>query len=124
MKIAELTLKNYRNFINETIAPGDGVNIIFGDNAQGKTNLLEAIWMFTGGRSFRGATDADLVTFQKKFGELNIAFEAEQRKQTAQLRIINQKRQAILNGIEKKNTIRNDWDILCVALYSRAFGAG
>ena len=102
MKIAELTLKNYRNFVNETITPGDGVNIIFGDNAQGKTNLLEAIWMFTGGRSFRGATDADLVTFQKKFGELNIAFEAEQRKQTAQLRLINQKRQVILNGIEKK----------------------
>ena len=39
----------------------DGVNLIYGKNAQGKTNITEAVWMFTGARSFRGSKDIDLV---------------------------------------------------------------
>ena len=39
------------------------MNVIYGRNAQGKTNLLEAVWLFTGGRSFRGARDGELVAF-------------------------------------------------------------
>ena len=47
----------------EQFSPGPGVNVICGSNAQGKTNLLEGLWLFTGGRSFRGAKDSELVAF-------------------------------------------------------------
>ena len=39
------------------------VNVIYGNNAQGKTNLLEAIWLFSGGHSFRGSKDTELINF-------------------------------------------------------------
>ena len=46
-----------------SVLPCESVNIIYGDNAQGKTNLLEAVWLLSGAKSFRGAKDADLIRF-------------------------------------------------------------
>ena len=46
MKVIALKFENYRNLKDNIITPCDGVNIIYGDNAQGKTNLLEALWFF------------------------------------------------------------------------------
>ena len=63
MRVTQLELTNFRNIENAAVRPCDGVNIIWGDNAQGKTNLLESIWLFTGCRSFRGAKDAECVNF-------------------------------------------------------------
>lgn len=65
MIIKNLSCKNFRNFKEIEFTPTESMNVIFGDNAQGKTNLLEAIWLFCGAKSFRGAKDAEL----KKFGE-------------------------------------------------------
>ena len=48
MRINSLSLENYRNIIRCDLTPGEGVNLIVGDNAQGKTNLMEAIWLLTG----------------------------------------------------------------------------
>ena len=48
MRINSLSLENYRNIILCDLTPGEGVNLIVGDNAQGKTNLMEAIWLLTG----------------------------------------------------------------------------
>lgn len=46
MKVIALKFENYRNLKDNIISPCDGVNIIYGDNAQGKTNLLESLWFF------------------------------------------------------------------------------
>ena len=46
MKITRIEIENYRNIENMEFSPCDGVNIIYGDNAQGKTNLMEALWLF------------------------------------------------------------------------------
>ena len=54
MKVTGLECVDFRNIRNLGIEPCEGVNVIYGDNAQGKTNLLESIWLFTGCRSFRG----------------------------------------------------------------------
>lgn len=54
-------LENYRNIVSALFVPGRELTVICGKNGQGKTNLLEAIWMLTGGRSFRGAKDAELI---------------------------------------------------------------
>ena len=54
MKITKVSVKDFRNIENIEINLCENANIIYGDNGQGKTNFLEALWMFTGAKSFRG----------------------------------------------------------------------
>lgn len=88
MTIRELTFCGFRNLKDGCIRPSEGMNVIYGDNAQGKTNLLECIWMFNGVRSFRGAKDSELVSFKNTSATVSVAFFAEERMQTAQIRIL------------------------------------
>ena len=74
MKIDLLTLYNYRNYNNLNLKLSSNINIFTGFNAQGKTNLLEAMWIFTGGHSFRGAKDSELIAFGKTTFEMNMKF--------------------------------------------------
>lgn len=101
MKINNITLENYRNIKNMTVN-FDDVNIIWGENAQGKTNLIEAIYLFTGSRSFRGTKDKELIKFDEKKSKLDIEFFSNERNQTAQIEI-SDKRRGKLNGISKKS---------------------
>lgn len=73
MKINSITLENYRN-IKELSVDFDDVNIIWGENAQGKTNLLEAIYLFSGAKSFRGAKDKELVKFDCDYAKMKLDF--------------------------------------------------
>lgn len=98
MKVNKIELKGFRNIDNICIEPDEGVNIIYGENAQGKTNILEAIWLFSGLKSFRGAKDKELVGFDKNFAKLRIEFSAFSREQKAEITVIN-KRGAVLNGV-------------------------
>lgn len=84
------------------ITPAPGVNILYGDNAQGKTNLLEACWLFTGGKSFRGAKDTELVRFGAEKATLSLQFEAGERSQEAAITIAGRRR-LILNGVTQKS---------------------
>ena len=60
MFVTRLACESFRNLEDGELFPCQGVNVIYGGNAQGKTNLLEALWLFTGGHSFRGAKDTEL----------------------------------------------------------------
>ncbi len=66
MYITELELKNYRNYDNLQIEFNKKVNLILGNNAEGKTNLLESIYLSSIGRSFRTNKDAELIKFDKE----------------------------------------------------------
>lgn len=101
MKINSISIENFRN-IEKLDLDFDDVNIIYGQNAQGKTNLIEAIYLFTGSKSFRGVKDRELIRFGCDFSKLKIDFESENRNQTAEIRI-DGKRTAYLNGIKKKS---------------------
>ena len=61
MRLEWLEVENYRNIAHAQLDPGDELTVLCGVNGQGKTNLLEAIWLLTGGKSFRGGKDAELV---------------------------------------------------------------
>ena len=98
MRVTELTFEGFRNLHPGRWNPDEGVNILYGDNAQGKTNLLEACWLFTGGRSFRGAKDAEMVAFGADAAKLTLAFEAGGREQDASI-TIRQRRSVSLNGV-------------------------
>ena len=64
MRVEHLQFRNYRNLKDGCISPCEGVNIIYGKNAQGKTNIVEALWLFCGGHSFR--TQSYLNGVEKK----------------------------------------------------------
>lgn len=76
----------YRN-LEHLVLDFDDVNVIYGENAQGKTNLIEAVYLFTGAKSFRGARDSELVQFGKEQAQLQIHFVSGNRPQTAMLQI-------------------------------------
>ena len=99
MTVTSIEYKDFRNLAQIALRPSDGVNVIYGENAQGKTNLIEGIWLFSGMKSFRGAKDAELVRFGQEFGRLKIAFEANGRPQKAEM-TVTARRSVRLNGVE------------------------
>lgn len=106
MYIKKLEFNNFRNLENSFLIPQNGVNVICGNNAQGKTNLLEAIWLFTGGHSFRGNKDIELTKLidgkNCKNASLRAEFFSEERDQWAKLNIEDGKRNSVINGVAKK----------------------
>lgn len=102
MRVIRLQYDGYRNLVPDVMEAAEGVNLIYGDNAQGKTNLVEGVWLFTGAKSFRGSKDGELTGFDKEFSRLKLDFYAAGREQNAELRVAG-RRQAILNGVELKS---------------------
>ena len=64
MYISSVELKNYRNYEYASIPFQNGINILFGDNAQGKTNVLESLYVCATTKSHRGSKDRELIQFQ------------------------------------------------------------
>lgn len=99
MIASSIFTENFRNLSPASLEFVDGVNVIAGENGQGKTNLLEAICLFTGVRSFRGAKNQELIAKGQKFARMELHFHAEKRDQSANL-VITEKKQATLNGVK------------------------
>lgn len=71
MKLETLRVENCRNIKEAQLQPDEGLTVIAGENGQGKTNLLECIYLLTGGKSFRGSKDMHLVRNGQPFGKVN-----------------------------------------------------
>lgn len=95
MKVEKLLLQNFRNIEEMELLPSPGINVIYGENAQGKTNLLEGIWLFTGLRPFRGAKDKEMIRFGTKEARLFMEYFNDSREQNAEIRIGNTRRAEI-----------------------------
>lgn len=100
MRVQRLEGMDYRNAERLLLEPGPGVNVLYGDNAQGKTNLIEAMWLFTGAKSFRGAREAECIRFGKKTARLTMDFEAQGREQRADI-VLGEGKKILLNDVEK-----------------------
>ena len=61
--IKNIDITDYRNIKKANVEFSPGINIIYGENAQGKTNFMEAVWLMSGGKSFRGTKDKDMIGF-------------------------------------------------------------
>ena len=70
MKLRRIVLDGFRNYTDFTADFSPGVNVIWGENAQGKTNLLEAIGFLSGARSHRARGDKELISFHKDRGTI------------------------------------------------------
>lgn len=87
MIIKSLSVANFRNYEKEHIEFSDGTNVIYGNNAQGKTNLLEAVHLFASGKSHRTKSDSELIKFGERFMKLGIEFSDKSRDYKAVMQI-------------------------------------
>lgn len=62
-----IKIEGFRNLADAKLEFCDGINTFYGDNGQGKTNLLETVWLLAGGKSFRGSKDQEMINFDKDF---------------------------------------------------------
>lgn len=99
MIIQGINIENFRNIEKMNIEPCENVNVIYGENAQGKTNIIEGIWLFTGCRSFRGTKDKELIRFGESKAEIGLDFFSENRRQQMKIKIA-EKKVISLNGID------------------------
>ena len=103
MKVKSLRLKNFRNYGEEEFVFDEGINILYGENAQGKTNVVEALYMFSSSRSHRGVRDRELVKFGEKEAEAELSFYSQNRDQSALMKLFTDKNKKLsINGIEQR----------------------
>ena len=117
MLMHRYSFRGFRNLAQGQMDVHPHFNVFTGDNAQGKTNLLEGIWLFSGAKSFRNAKDADLIQFGTDHAQLQASFFSEGREQEAQLQITPGKRTAFLNKVEKKSTLEL-FGVFCAVVFS------
>ena len=104
MTVNSVNIKNFRNIADLSFTADNGVNVIYGENAQGKTNILESIWLFTGCKSFRGAKDNELIKFGEDFAKINLNFSDKSREKKSEIIIADKKKNASLNGVSLRST--------------------
>ena len=105
MTIKEIYLDGFRNYNGVTAKFADGVNVIAGSNAQGKTNLIESVFFLTAGRSFRFAGDKDLISFDRDSACIRACVESCGREQMLEARIFRgRRRELYANGVKLKKT--------------------
>jgi len=101
LKINNLSVKNFRNYKSENISFCNGINYIYGENGQGKTNIIEALYFFCTGKSFKGAKEKEIILFGEEEAEILIYFDTQKSKNNAKI-ILNEEKIISLNGISIK----------------------
>ena len=101
MWIKKIKINNFRNYKNEEIKFNKNINIFYGENAQGKTNIIEAIFLSSIGKSFRTSKDKELIKLEENNCNLEIEFEKKDRDGTIKI-IIENKKNIYINGIKIK----------------------
>ena len=108
MRLNNLRLRGFRNYeeLDADFVPG--VNLILGENAQGKTNLLEAVSYLSTGRSFRTAKTQELIRFGAEFADLNADVFSQGREQSVRAVIFagRRPRQLYLGGVKQKSAAK------------------
>ena len=94
---------NYRNIKEAHFDFYPGMNIIFGKNAQGKTNVLEGIYNFSNGKSFRKTKDKELINFDEDYSNLEIVYTDSKRENKLKIEYFkDNKKKLYINGIKEQ----------------------
>ncbi len=106
MRLDHLQVEQFRNLEKAELHPAPRLTVLCGANGQGKTNLLESIWLLTGAKSFRGAKDAELIRRDQPFAVIEADFEGGGREQALRLTVgakgsERPGRRARLNGADR-----------------------
>ena len=101
MWISKINLNNFRNYKNEIIELNKNINIFYGENAQGKTNIIESIFLCSMGKSFRAKKDTEMIQLGKEKAIIEIFYEKSDRCGKIKIDLSNRKN-IYLNGIKLK----------------------
>jgi len=116
--IKKLILKNYRNYREQEIAFDDGITILWGKNAQGKTNALEAIFLLSAGRSHRNPREKELIYENEKYARVFAEIIQENGIHTVEIILSRTERKRILvNGIPVSR-VGEMFGHLCTVMFS------
>ena len=99
MIIKSIEIENYRNYDKQEIVFDEKTNIIFGDNAQGKTNILEAVFISGTTKSHRGSKDGEIVGFGKEDAFIRALYEKNGVEQKVNMQLRSKKKKSVfVNG--------------------------
>lgn len=101
MWINKLKIKNFRNYLEEEINLNKNINIFYGENAQGKTNIIESIFLCAMGKSFRAKKDIEMINFNEQNSIIEINYEKSDRDGNIKIEL-GARKNIYLNGIKKK----------------------
>ena len=102
MIIKSVELNNFRNYARQAISFGEGINILYGKNAQGKTNVLEALYIAATGKSHRSNNYNDLITYGQVGFEIKLVAVIDQRETTIVIKYSKETgRYAEINGVKR-----------------------
>ena len=101
MYIKTIKLQNFRNYKNQEITLSPKINIFYGDNAQGKTNILEAIFLCAFGKSFRTSKEKELILLEENYLQTEINYQKSDREGKIKISLAN-KKQIEVNGVKIK----------------------
>ncbi len=99
MFIKNIKVENFRNYENEVIEFNKNINIIYGNNAQGKTNILEAIFFSALGKSFRTSKEKQVIMKEKNFFKIHTEFKKKDREGTVDL-FLGDNKTISVNGVK------------------------
>lgn len=103
MRVASIHLDGFRNYEDFSAEFDPGVNVIWGENAQGKTNLLEAIGFLSGARSHRARGDKELIAFQRDRGTITARAESRGREFLMEVQLVRGvRRKLFVNHVKLK----------------------
>lgn len=102
MELREITLTNFRNYEETHVQFSSGVNVLIGENAQGKTSLLEAIYMLSLARSHRSSNDREVIRWDSDFATLEGRIIRRNSELPLKLQITKKGKQAKVNHLEQK----------------------
>lgn len=101
MKVNSVTVCNFRNYGDFSVSFDSGINVLCGKNGIGKTNLLEGIFLFAGGKSFRGAKDREMIRFGCENAAVRLNFDTGGSTNELEARLFRgQKKQLFKNGFQ------------------------
>ena len=101
MWIKKIKIKNFRNYNEQEINLEKNINIFYGQNAQGKTNIIEAIFLCSLGKSFRAKKDNEMIKINEKNSLIEIEYEKSDRDGKIKIELGN-KKNIYINGIKIK----------------------
>ena len=102
MVISQISLKNYRNYENVKLKFNRGINIIIGDNAQGKTNILESIYFLSVTKSYRTSDDFILINQNKEIAKISARIKDNTIPKTLEITINKRNKALFLNKTQIK----------------------
>ena len=101
MWIKKIILKNFRNYKEQEIILDKNINIFYGENAQGKTNIIEAIFISSMGKSFRAKKDSEIIKINEPFSIIETEYEKKDREGKIKIELAKRKN-VYHNGIKIK----------------------